>query len=92
MKALSQVDSAHYARGGTGPHCWSPSLALAPVSLCILILRHHRRAIRGQEVCDKQHSPSEAPVIDSSCPLPSHDPQHVHRARKNVTKAILVSK
>lgn len=92
MKALRQVDSTHYAWVVTGMVCWSRPLALAPAFLCIFYLRHHRRATRWQEVCDKQHSPSEAPVIDSSRLLPSHDPWHVHRARKNVTKAILVSR
>lgn len=32
------------------------------------------------------------PTADSSCPIPNHDPWHVHRASKNVTKAILVSR
>lgn len=45
MKALRQVDYIHYAGVGTGLVCWSRSLALAPVFLCIFILGHHRRAI-----------------------------------------------
>lgn len=36
--------------------------------------------------------PIGCPTADSSCPIPNHDPWHVHRARKNVTKAILVSR
>lgn len=34
--------------------------------------------------------PIRCPTTDSSCPIPNHDPWHVHGARKKVTKAILV--
>lgn len=46
MKALRQVDSVHYAWVETGLVCWSRSLVLASVLLCIFVLGHHRRAVR----------------------------------------------
>lgn len=60
--------SLHLGRNRTGLQ--GLSVALALLVSAFFILRHHRRADRWHEVCDKQHSPSEATVTDSSVPSP----------------------